>query len=99
LNELLFNQDELYVSREARDLALVRGGLLQEMNQLYFELKSHLLKVHTDPRYAADPFSNLRTEQLVERLNTLSGGEMKRRLGLSPNSIKEKRRGAKNLSK
>lgn len=80
LNELLFNRDELEVSREARDLLIVRRGLVEELHQNYFELKSQLLKMQTDAVLSQDPFARMRTEQLMERLDSLTGGTFKRLL-------------------
>jgi hypothetical protein len=80
LDELLFNRDELEVSREARDLLVIRRGLVEELHQNYFELKSHLLKLQIDPAFAKDPFERIRTEQLMERIDSLTGGEFKRLL-------------------
>ncbi len=93
LDELIFNRDELEVSREARDLLLVRSGFLDDLNQTYFELKSSLLKIEVDPEFAKDPFSRLHAEQLLEKLNSMSGGEMERLLREKPPTRKETRRG------
>lgn len=84
LDELLFNRDELDISREARDLYVVRGRLQQELHEAYFELKSYLLRLELEPESADDPFKILKAQQLMERLNTLSGGEFYRLVKLTP---------------
>jgi hypothetical protein len=59
---------------------VIRRGLVEELHQNYFELKSHLLKLQIDPAFAKDPFERIRTEQLMERIDSLTGGEFKRLL-------------------
>ncbi|MCC7345306.1 MAG: hypothetical protein IT573_10230 [Deltaproteobacteria bacterium] len=75
LDELLFNRDELEISRESRDLYLLRGRLQEDLHQAYFELKSQLLRFELEPETAQDPFERLKAHQWMERLNSLSGGE------------------------
>lgn len=75
LDELLFNRDELEISRESRDLYLLRGRLQEDLHQAYFELKSQLLRFELEPETAQDPFERLKAQQWMERLNSLSGGE------------------------
>ncbi|MCC6272889.1 MAG: hypothetical protein IT572_05440 [Deltaproteobacteria bacterium] len=84
LDELLFNRDELEISRESRDLYLVRGRLKEELHQAYFELKTQLLRLELEPETAQDPFELLRARQLMERLNSLSAGEFYRLAKLAP---------------
>ncbi|MDX1387340.1 MAG: hypothetical protein R3257_07090, partial [bacterium] len=43
LDELLFNRNQLSISREARDLFFVRSKIIAELHENYFELKSLLL--------------------------------------------------------
>lgn len=75
LDELLFNRDELEISRESRDLYLLRGRLQEDLHHAYFELKSQLLRFELEPETAQDPFERLKAQQWMERLNSLSGGE------------------------
>lgn len=84
LDELLFNRDELEISRESRDLYLIRGRLQEDLHQAYFELKTQLLRFDLEPETAQDPFEILRAQQLMERLNSLSHGEFYRLAKLSP---------------
>ena len=78
LDELLFNRDELEISRESRDLLLVRSRLQDDLHQSYFELKAQLLRFSLDPETREDPFEVLKAQQLMERLNSLTGGEFYR---------------------
>ncbi|MFO1464449.1 MAG: hypothetical protein U1F66_11810 [bacterium] len=75
LDELLFNRDELEISREARDLLLVRYRLQEDLQQAYYELKTQLLRFELEPESAKDPFEILKAQQLMDRLNSLSHGE------------------------
>ncbi len=74
LDELLFNANELDVSREARDLMLVRNRLLEELHRVYYDLKAQLLRLQLEPELTQDPFEKLKTDQLSDRLNSLTGG-------------------------
>ncbi len=80
LDELLFNRDQLDVSREARDLLVMRSQITQDLHQTYYELRTQLLRFQVEPEVAEDPFEKLKVEQLVDKLNSLSGGEFKRLL-------------------
>lgn len=84
LDELLFNRGELDISRESRDLYLLRGRLLEELHQAYFELKSQLLRFDLEPESAEDPFEILKAQQLMAKINSLSGGEFYRLAKMSP---------------
>lgn len=86
LDELLFNRDALLVSREARDLYLVRSRILQELQTSYYELKSLLLAAQTQPQEPADPWKSLKVEQSFEKLNSLTGGELKKLLEKNRNT-------------
>ena len=79
-DEVLFNRNELDVSREARDLLVARNRLSEDLRQSYFELKTLLTQLKLQPEFASDPLARLKTEQLVEKLNSLSAGEFKRQL-------------------
>ncbi len=87
LNEILFNHDELDVSREARDLLIFRSQLVEDLHHSYFELKNHLLSLESGGEHSRDPLARTRTEQLVARLNSLSGGEFKRLLESPPGAV------------
>lgn len=91
LDELLFNRDELEISRESRDLYLLRGRLQEDLHQAYFELKSQLLRFELEPEAAQDPFERLKAQQWMERLNSLSGGEFFRlaKISLPPPRLSE----------
>jgi len=78
LDQLLFNHDELDISREARDLLLVRSRLQEDLHQAYYDLKTQLLHFEIDPDSAKDPFEILKAQQLMDKLNSLSGGEFYR---------------------
>lgn len=76
LDELLFNRDELEISQEARDLLVLRGRLIEELSQVYYGLKSQLLRLELEPCSAQDPSEVLRARQLADKLNSLSSGEL-----------------------
>ncbi|MCE9625814.1 MAG: hypothetical protein K8R69_10260, partial [Deltaproteobacteria bacterium] len=78
LDELIFNRDELDISRESRDLLLVRSRLEEDLHQAYYELKTQLLRFEMEPESARDPFEVLKAQQQMDKLNTLSGGEFYR---------------------
>lgn len=86
LDELLFNRNQLDISREARDLLITRQRLLGELHQSYYRLKSHLLQMQSKPASLKNPLEQLKLDQLVDKLNSLSGGEFKR-LIYEPSSI------------
>lgn len=73
LDALLFNRDELDISREARDLWLVRQRLLEDLHQHYYELQTLLLRMHADPALAQDPFERLKIAQAISHLESLTG--------------------------
>jgi hypothetical protein len=79
LNELVFNPDQLNISREARDLFFVRTNLLEELHQTYFDLKSLLLQQEA-PHFSSDPQWALQVERRMGKLNSLTGGEFGRLL-------------------
>lgn len=83
LDELLFNREQLNISREARDLFFVRTRLLDELHQAYFDLKSLLLQPISG-RGSELPWA-LQVERKIEKLNSLTGGEFNRLL--AKNSI------------
>lgn len=78
LDELLFNREQLNISREARDLFFVRTKLLDELHQAYFDLKSLLLETESRPTLRADLHWRLGVESKMEKLNSLTGGEFRR---------------------
>jgi|GEM_PF-3247163 len=78
LDELMFNRDELEVSREARDLTVFRERLSEELIRTYFDLKQELLAMRSDPCIANDPVERLHAEQLIEKTDSLTGGEFKK---------------------
>ncbi len=77
LNELIFNQDALLISREARDSYLVRQKIVMELHQAYYELKQLLLELNLNPQ-SLNKISQLQIEQLVAKLNSLSGNALTR---------------------
>jgi hypothetical protein len=82
LDELLFNRDEIEISREARDLTLIRGRLQEELRDTYFLLKAQLWRFQADPALKLDPTEILQAQQRMARLDSLSGGAFSR---LAPN--------------
>ncbi len=77
LNELLFNRDQLYISREARDLYIIRSKLISELHDHYYELKSLWLAGRMDPSQSKTPLWVLQVERKITQLNSMSGGEFK----------------------
>lgn len=80
LNELMFNRDQLYISREARDLYLVRTRLIGQLHDDYYKLKSLLLAVQMDPSRGQEGGWRLQVERKVNQLDSLTGGEFRRLL-------------------
>lgn len=76
-DELVFNREELSVSREARDLYFVRTRLIEELHQAYFDLKSLLLSAEEDESLRQEMIWNLKVEQQFEKINSLTGGFLK----------------------
>lgn len=72
LDELIFNNNSLSISAEARYRSITRSQILDELHQAYFERKRILLK------YAAfeevPPVVQLKLEELEAKLDTLTGG-------------------------
>lgn len=75
LNELIFNQDALLISREARDSYLVRQKISMELHQAYYELKQLLLELNLNPQNL-NKITQLQIEQLIAKLNSLSGNAL-----------------------
>jgi hypothetical protein len=86
LDELVFNRDQLNISREARDLFFVRTRLLEELHQTYFDLKSLLLQQESPHIPSSDFHWTLEVERKMEKLNSLTGGEFKRLLAKNSTS-------------
>lgn len=80
LDELMFNRDQLYISREARDLYLVRTRLIGQLHDDYYKLKSLLLAAQLDPSQSRDGHWRLQVERKVNQLDSLTGGEFRRLL-------------------
>lgn len=80
LDELIFNHDQIDVSREARDLLIIRSQLIQDLHQTYYDLKTQLVRFQLEEGLAEDPLERLKAEQLTDKLNSLTGGEFKRLL-------------------
>lgn len=80
LNELIFNRDRLDISREARDLVLIRQRISEELNHSYYALKAQLLKMQLDPLLAHDPLEKLKTEQYIDKINSLTNGKLSQML-------------------
>lgn len=80
LDELVFNREQLNISREARDLFFVRTRLLEELHQAYFDLKSMLLQPGASSSRSSDLPWALQVERKMEKLNSLTGGEFHRLL-------------------
>ncbi|HKY63194.1 MAG TPA: hypothetical protein VJR29_07225 [bacterium] len=78
LDELLFNRDEIEISREARDLTLIRGRLQEELRDTYFLLKAQLWRFQAEPSLRLDPTEVLQAQQRAARLDSLSGGAFRR---------------------
>ncbi|MCP5468242.1 MAG: hypothetical protein H7A32_03140 [Deltaproteobacteria bacterium] len=74
-NELLFNRDRLDISREARDLVMIRQRVTEELNLSYYTLKSQLIKMQIDPSLWEDPLERLKVEQVIDKLNSLTHGK------------------------
>lgn len=79
-DELIFNRDELSVSREARDLYFVRTRLIEELHQSYYDLKSLLLASRTDSALSQEIMWQLKVERQLEKINSLTGRFLERRL-------------------
>lgn len=75
LDELLFNRDQLDISREARDLLFVRNKLVEELQQSYYDLKALLIQLQLQPEPNLDPLTYIKFERLVDKLDSLTGGE------------------------
>lgn len=78
LDELLFNRDEIEISREARDLTMIRGRIQEELRDTYFLLKAQLWRFQADPNSRLDLAEVLQAQQRVARLDSLSGGAFSR---------------------
>jgi len=78
LNELIFNRDQLNISREARDLLFIRARLREELHRAYFDLKSLILATKNEPHSLKDHHMTLRIEQAVAQLNGITGGKFQR---------------------
>jgi hypothetical protein len=79
-DQLVFNRDQLDISREARDLFFVRTRLLEELHQAYFDLKSLLLQQEISHFKSSDAPWAIQVERKMEKLNSLTGGEFNRLL-------------------
>jgi hypothetical protein len=86
LDELVFNRDQLNISREARDLLFVRTRLLEELHQAYFDLKALLLQQDAPRPQSLDSQWSLQVERKMEKLNSLTGGEFHRLLAVYSSS-------------
>lgn len=71
LNELVFNRDSLNISAENRYRVVVRGQILDELHQVYFERKRILLRKN-EGDFPIN--SRLRLEELEAKLDSLTGG-------------------------
>lgn len=85
-DELLFNRDQIAVSREARDLFFVRSKLLEELRETYYELKALLLEAQLSPD-SKGPYQRLKIENLSDKLNSLCGGQFKKLLQLQNQEV------------
>ena len=81
LDQLVFNQDMLLISREARDHYLIRQKVLQELHGAYFELKSLLVSIE-GMGLVPDPMTQIKMEQLAARLDSLTGGRFSELRGM-----------------
>jgi len=85
-DELLFNRDQIAISREARDLFFVRSKLLEELRETYYDLKALLLEVQLRPN-SKGPYQSLRIDNLSDKLNSLTGGQFKNLLQLQNQEV------------
>jgi hypothetical protein len=53
---------------------VIRDRLLEELHRAYYDLKAQLLRLKLEPALDQDPFERLKTDQLSDRLNSLTGG-------------------------
>ncbi len=75
LREVLFNPDQILISREARDLYVFRSRLREELQQAYFTLKETLQQLQNFPQAKRDPYLQIKVEQAIAKLDSLTGGE------------------------
>ncbi len=75
LREVLFNPDQILISREARDLYVFRSRLREELQQAYFTLKETLQQLQQFPQTKRDPYLQIKIEQAIAKLDSLTGGE------------------------
>lgn len=94
LGDTAFHQDEIDVSKEAREIIELRDDVLDEVNQLYFERVRTILELETgihDPAAAAR--LHARVEELAAGLDAWTGGWFGRQLATDPVAIPEPGRG------
>ncbi len=87
LGDFLFEREQLYISREARDLVELRQNILEQVTMYYFDRKAARIDMIMNP--PADPYSKLesllRLQQLDASIDALTGSYFTR-------TIKERRR-------
>jgi len=76
LGDFLFERQQLYISREARDLVELRQDILEQVTMYYFDRKAARIDLIMNP--PADPYSKLESllnlQQLDASLDALTGG-------------------------
>lgn len=92
LDQLVFSQDMLLISRESRDHYLIRQKVLQELHGAYFELKSLLVNIN-GMGLVPDPMTQIKIEQLTARLDSLTGGRFSELRGMG-NKMEDSSAGA-----
>jgi hypothetical protein len=83
LDRLLFDRNELYLSREAALLAELRQDVVAEATRLYFERRRLQVELLVEPPVHAHSLlrARLRLEELTAALDGLTGGFFRRALG------------------
>jgi photosystem II stability/assembly factor-like uncharacterized protein len=76
LRDFLYSKEQMYISREARDLSELRQDVLEQVTVQFFDRRSARIDMILNP--PADPYSKvemlLRIQQLDASLDALTGG-------------------------
>lgn len=73
LSELIFTNNSLAISSESRYRTMVRGQVLEELHQVYFERKKILLKEEGKKIEDMSQMTRLHLEELEAKLDSLTG--------------------------
>lgn len=74
LSELVFSKDQIAISSEARYRQLIRGQLLDELQQAYFERKKLFIQMGNKPTEEWTAGLRIRLEEIEAKLDSLTGG-------------------------